>query len=101
MPELNQYRELYKDILTIISVHIPRTEHDLDIESIKKTAEQYNMTQSIYVDHDFQLAKAFSNEYVPSYYLFDKKGTLRYYQAGGTNLKMLDTRISRVIKDIP
>jgi len=101
LPELNQYRELYKDILTIISVHFPRTEHDLDIESIKKTAEQYNMTQSIYVDHDFQLAKAFSNEYVPSYYLFDRKGTLRYYQAGGSNLKMLDTRISRVINDIP
>jgi thiol-disulfide isomerase/thioredoxin len=99
MPELNQYRELYQDNLLIISVHFPRTERDLDIDLIKKTAKTYSMTQSIYVDHDFQLAKAFSNEYVPSYYLFDRERKLRYYQAGGTNLKMLNTRINRVINN--
>lgn len=99
MPELNQYRELYKDNLVIISVHFPRTERDLDIDLIKQTAETYSMTQSIYVDHDFQLAKTFSNEYVPSYYLFDRERKLRYYQAGGTNLKMLNTRINRVINN--
>lgn len=99
MPELNQYRELYKDNLVIISVHFPRTERDLDIDLIKQTAETYSMTQSIYVDHDFQLAKTFWNEYVPSYYLFDRERKLRYYQAGGTNLKMLNTRINRVINN--
>jgi len=99
MAELNQYRDLYQENLTVISVHFPRSEQDLDIELVKKTVEEYKMTQSIYVDHEFQLAKAFLNEYVPSYYLFDKQGKLRYYQAGGTNLKMLDTRISRVISE--
>ncbi|WP_400246984.1 TlpA family protein disulfide reductase [Niallia sp. JL1B1071] len=97
MSELNQYRDFYQENLTVISVHFPRSEHDLDIELVKKTVAEYKMTQSIYVDHEFQLAKAFSNEYVPSYYLFDQNGKLRYYQAGGTNLKMLDTRISRVL----
>lgn len=97
MSELNQYRDYYQEKLNIISVHVPRSEHDLDIELLKKTAVDYKLTHSIYVDHEFQLAKAFSNEYVPSYYLFDQNGKLRYYQAGGTNLKMLDTRISRVL----
>ncbi|MER2059468.1 MAG: redoxin domain-containing protein, partial [Niallia sp.] len=97
MSELNQYRYYYQEKLNIISVHVPRSEHDLDIELVKKTAVDYKLTHSIYVDHEFQLAKAFSNEYVPSYYLFDQNGKLRYYQAGGTNLKMLDTRISRVL----
>lgn len=97
MSELNQYRDFYQENLTVISVHFPRSEHDLNIELVKKTVEEYKMTQSIYVDHEFQLAKAFSNEYVPSYYLFDQAGKLRYYQAGGINLKMLDTRISRVL----
>ena len=97
MKELSQYRDLYQENLTVISVHFPRSEQDLDIELVKKTAEEYKITQSIYVDHEFQLAKAFSIECVPSYYLFDKQGKLRYYQSGGTNLKMLDTRINRII----
>lgn len=99
MPELNQYRDSYQENLTIISVHFPRTENDLDIEKIKKTVADYNMTQPIYIDHEFQLAKAYSNEYVPSYYLFDKKEKLRYFQAGGANLKRLEIRISRVINE--
>jgi thiol-disulfide isomerase/thioredoxin len=97
MSELNQYRDFHQENLLVISVHFPRSEHDLDIELVKRTAAEYKMTQSIYVDHEFLLAKAFSNEYVPSYYLFDQHGKLRYYQAGGTNLKMLGTRISRVL----
>ncbi|WP_027724740.1 TlpA disulfide reductase family protein [Tuberibacillus calidus] len=98
MPKVNEFRDQYKDKLNVVAVHIPRSEADLDIEKIKETAEQYNITQPIFVDNNLKLSEAFENEYVPAYYVFDAKGELRHYQAGGDCMKLLTKRVNRVLE---
>jgi len=100
MPQINQFREEYKDKLNVVAVHMPRSEEDFDLEAIKKTAEEHGITQSIFVDGDQKLTKAFENKYVPAYYLFDKAGNLRHYQAGGSGTKMLEKRVNRVLDEM-
>ncbi|WP_017727117.1 TlpA disulfide reductase family protein [Halalkalibacterium ligniniphilum] len=97
MPNVNEFRDKYKDQLNVIAVHMPRSEKDLDLEDIKKVAEEHGITQPIFVDNQHKLTDAFENEYVPAYYVFDEEGQLRHFQAGGGGMKMLTKRVNRVL----
>ncbi|HEY4602359.1 MAG TPA: TlpA disulfide reductase family protein [Cerasibacillus sp.] len=97
MPNVNEFRDEYKNDLNVIAVHMPRSEKDLDIDQVKAVAEEYDITQPIFVDNDHALTDAFENQYVPAYYVFDKDGQLRHFQAGGGGMKMLRKRVNRVL----
>lgn len=100
MPQVNKFRDDYKDQLNVVAVHMPRSEDDLDIELIKKVAAEHEITQPIYVDSEHKLNEAFENQYVPAYYVFDKDGNLRHFQAGGSGMKMLEKRVNRVLDEM-
>ncbi|TWI55855.1 TlpA disulfide reductase family protein [Halalkalibacter nanhaiisediminis] len=97
MPNVNEFRDQYKDQLNVIAVHMPRSEKDLDLDEIKKVADEHSITQPIFVDSAHKLTDAFENEYVPAYYVFDEEGQLRHFQAGGGGMKMLTKRVNRVL----
>ncbi len=97
MPQVNQFRDEYKDKLNVVAVHMPRSEKDLNLEDVKTTAEEHGITQPIFVDNKHKLTDAFENQYVPAYYVFDKEGKLRHFQAGGGGMKMLTKRVNRVL----
>ncbi|PAV29852.1 thiol-disulfide oxidoreductase [Virgibacillus profundi] len=97
MPNINEFRDEYKDNLNIIAVHMPRSEKDLNFDEIKQAADEQDMTQPILIDNFHKLTDAFKNKYVPSYYVFDSEGKLRHYQAGGGGMRMLRKRVNRVL----
>ncbi|MCE4048460.1 MULTISPECIES: TlpA disulfide reductase family protein [Bacillaceae] len=99
MSQFNAFRDEYSEKLHFIAVHIPRVEQDLNMDTIKATAEEYGITQPIFIDNEHKLADAFENEYVPSYYVFDLTGELRHFQAGGSGMKMLEKRVNRVLDE--
>lgn len=100
MPQVNQFRDEYKDKLNVVAVHMPRSENDLSIEDIKKVAAEHGITQPIFVDSELKLNDRFENQYVPAYYVFDKDGNLRHFQAGGSGMKMLEKRVNRVLNEM-
>lgn len=95
-PDLNELREEYKDQLTMIAIHMPRKEIDTDMNEIKSAIQRHGITQPCVIDSDRILTEMFENRYVPAYYLFDKTGKLRHYQAGGRATGMLRRRIKRI-----
>jgi thiol-disulfide isomerase/thioredoxin len=97
MPQVNEFRDNYKDKLNVIAVHMPRSEDDLNMDEIKNVASKHDITQPIFVDNDHKLTDAFENQYVPAYYVFDAEGNLRHFQAGGSGMKMLEKRVNRVL----
>ncbi|WP_432354825.1 TlpA family protein disulfide reductase [Sporosarcina sp. A2] len=100
MPDVNAFRDKYKNELNVVAVHMPRSEDDVDLENIKAVAAEHDITQPIYVDSDLKLNDAFENQYVPAYYVFDKDGQLRHFQAGGSGMKMLEKRVNRVLDEM-
>lgn len=100
MPEVNAFRDKYKDELNVVAVHMPRSEDDVDLENITAVAAEHDITQPIYVDSELKLNDAFENQYVPAYYVFDKDGQLRHFQAGGSGMKMLEKRVNRVLDEM-
>ncbi|WP_338753826.1 TlpA disulfide reductase family protein [Bacillus sp. FJAT-52991] len=99
MPQVNGFRDQYKDKLNVVAIHMPRSEDDLNMEQIKATAEEHGITQPIFVDSEHKLTDVFENQYVPAYYVFDKEGQLRHFQAGGSGMKMLEKRVNRVLDE--
>lgn len=100
MPEVNAFRDQYKNELNVVAVHMPRSEKDMDIEEITRVAKEHDITQPIFVDSAMTLTDAFENQYVPAYYVFDKDGQLRHFQAGGSGMKMLEKRVNRVLDEM-
>lgn len=100
MPDVNNFRDQYKDDLNVVAVHMPRSEDDVNLEKIKEVAAEHDITQPIFVDSELKLSDAFQNEYVPAYYVFDKDGQLRHFQAGGSGMKMLEKRVNRVLDEM-
>ncbi|OCA85606.1 thiol-disulfide oxidoreductase [Bacillus sp. FJAT-27225] len=100
MPQINKFRDEYKDQLNVIAVHMPRSKDDLNMREIKKTAAEHGITQPIFVDSEHKLTEAFANQYVPAYYVFDREGKLRHFQAGGSGTKMLEKRVNRMLDEI-
>lgn len=100
MPDVNNFRDEYKDELNVIAVHMPRSEDDVDLDKIKEVAAEHDISQPIFVDSDLKLTDAFDNQYVPAYYVFDKDGQLRHFQAGGSGMKMLEKRVNRVLDEM-
>ncbi|MCQ6275102.1 TlpA family protein disulfide reductase [Bacillus sp. V3B] len=99
MPQVNKFRDDYKDKLNVVAVHMPRSEDDININLVKEVAEEHGISQSIFVDSEHKLTEAFENQYVPAYYVFDKDGQLRHFQAGGSGMKMLEKRVNRVLDE--
>lgn len=63
-------------------------------------AEEHEIIQPIFVDGEYKLTEAFENQYVPAYYIFDREGNLRHYQAGGNVMKMLEKRVIRLVDEM-
>jgi thiol-disulfide isomerase/thioredoxin len=99
LDRVSMWADKYESDLNVIAVHMPRTENDMILPNVKMVVDYYKMDQPIVVDNDFLITDRFMNRYVPAYYLFDEKGLLRHYQAGGTALQMLEKRIQRVIEE--
>lgn len=98
LPRIQRIRDKYKDDLTIIAVHMPRSEKDKDLEQISKMASSHNITEPLFIDGDEKLSKRFGIRQVPSFYLFDDQGSLRYFQRGTGNVQMLKNRLERLFK---
>ncbi|MHA6258553.1 redoxin domain-containing protein [Sporosarcina sp. CAU 1771] len=97
--EINELKALFNQKLTIIAVHMPRSEKDLDIEVIKNRAREYNMKHPIIVDDNVLVTDAFENEQVPACYLFDRNGRLRHFQSGERGMQLVKKRILRLLNE--
>lgn len=99
MPTIHEFRDEYKEKLNVVSIHMPRCEEDRDMDRIRSTMEQYDIKQVTCIDNEHILKELFNNQYVPAYYLFDKEGKLRHYQAGGSSLAMVKRRLTRLLQE--
>ncbi|MEN1934494.1 TlpA disulfide reductase family protein [Paenibacillus sp. 102] len=100
MPDINTFRDEYKEQLNVVAVHMPRSEDDLNLEQVEAVAKEHGIAQTILIDNQHKIADAFENQYVPAYYVFDKNGVLRHFQAGGSGMKMLTKRVNRVLDEV-
>lgn len=99
LPQINEWRDKYAaNGLRVIGIHMPRSEADTNLDTIKETIAQYELTHPIAIDNEMVTTDAFTNEYVPAYYLFDESLQLRHFQAGEKGLNLVKKRLHRILE---
>jgi thiol-disulfide isomerase/thioredoxin len=95
---VNHWRNVYGEAngLQVIGVHAPRTSQDSRLQA-EAVISAYELEHPILVDDQLIVSRAFQNEYVPAYYVFDDQLELRHFQAGERGLHMVDQRLQRVL----
>lgn len=96
LPEVNELRENNPE-LELVGIHMPRSEKDTEIQPVKETIEKYELKHPQGIDNMHQVVDRFENEFVPAFYLFDRKGQLRHRSAGEKALSMLKNPLERVL----
>lgn len=93
---LQHMAEQYKQ-LRWMSVHMPRTETDKNVKHIRQQIKVQKRAEPIAIDEQLLLTDRFGVRFVPSYYVFDEAGRLRYYQGGERSLALLGQRLERFL----
>lgn len=97
-PQITKLAEEYDQLIHVISIHMPRTKEDREIDRVQDIADEFQLMNPILIDNQYKLTNAFGTKYVPSYFLFDENMKLRHYQSNGS-IRMLRRRIDRLVKE--
>ncbi len=99
--QVNGWRDRYaQQGLAFISVHQPRSEAELDTAAVRKDAlEEMKMTQPCAIDNEHVIVGRFQNQFVPGYYLFNRKHELRHFQAGDKGYDRIEAAVERVLAE--
>jgi thiol-disulfide isomerase/thioredoxin len=100
-PQFAQWRDRFaKDGVAFVAVHQPRSEDELDIDAVSKDAlEEMLLTQPVAIDNDHTIVDRFENQFVPAFYVFNRKHELRHFQAGGKSFERIEAAIERVLEE--
>ncbi len=99
MPRLQEFLDTYREQgLQLISVHMPRSEADMDVEKVKAAVKELGLTGPCAIDNDHTLGDRFQTGGVwPCYFLFDAEGKLRSRAAGALGIKMAENSLKRLL----
>lgn len=98
MDEVVSYVHEYKDHgLKVVGIHMPKQQSDTDVEKVKKDIEEYKIVQPVAVDNRHKITEAFSNQFVPAFFLFDKEGKLFYRAAGDKGFQNVKPKIEQLL----
>lgn len=99
--QVNAWREIYgAEGMIFIAVHQPRSEAELDVDAVRKDAlEEMQLSQPCAIDNEHTLVERFQNQFVPAYYVFNRRHELRHFQAGDKGFDRLEAAIARTISE--
>lgn len=97
--QIAQWRDRFAQRgVAFVAVHQPRSAQELDITAVTSDAiGEMHLTQPVAIDNAHTIVDRFSNQFVPSYYVFNSAHELRHFQAGGKGLERLEAAIERIL----
>jgi thiol-disulfide isomerase/thioredoxin len=99
--QVAEWRDRFaKEGVAFVAVHQPRSEDELDVAAVSKDAlEEMKLTQPVAIDNDHAIVDRFENQFVPAFYVFNRKHELRHFQAGGKGFERIEAAIQRVLEE--
>jgi hypothetical protein len=66
----------------VIGIHSPEFEREQDRARVAAKVEEFGLRHPVMIDNDLAYWRALRNRYWPTFYLVDKRGTIRHRFAG-------------------
>ena len=83
----------------MIGAHTPEFPFEKDIDNVRWSAKEMNVTYPIAVDSDYGVWRAFDNNYWPAVYIADVNGRIRYHHFGEGSYAQTEKVIQRLLSD--
>lgn len=100
LPYIRAWHEHYQSHgLVVIGVHTPEFEVEHDVDEIRREARDRRVDYPIAVDNDYEVWRAFENQYWPALYLVDAEGRIRHHQFGEGGYEESEQFIRRLLAD--
>ncbi|GJG94756.1 cytochrome c biogenesis protein CcdA [Cupriavidus pauculus] len=81
LPYLRAWAEKYPN-LTVIGVHTPEFAFEKNLDNVRRAIGDFKIGFPVAVDSDFNIWRAFNNNYWPAAYFVDARGNIRHHQFG-------------------
>jgi thiol-disulfide isomerase/thioredoxin len=83
LPYVNGWYQKYKDHgLVVIGVHSPEFAFEKDVGNVQRAVRDLNVTYPVALDSNYEIWRAFDNQYWPAHYFIDAQGRIRGHHFG-------------------
>ena len=94
------WAETYKDRgLVVVGVHTPEFPFERNVDNVRRAADEMNVWYPIALDPDYEVWRAFSNQYWPAIYIADAEGTIRQHQFGEGRYDDCERAIQQLLRE--
>jgi thiol-disulfide isomerase/thioredoxin len=107
IPYVKAWWEKYKDHgLVVVGVHAPEFAFEKNVDDVRKAVSALGITYPVAIDNDYNIWRAFNNEYWPAHYFIDAKGRIRHHHFGEGSYDESERVIQQLLteagnKDVP
>jgi cytochrome c biogenesis protein CcdA/thiol-disulfide isomerase/thioredoxin len=100
IPYIRAWAEKYKDQgLVVIGVHTPEFAFEHDVDNVKKAVASLKIGYPVAIDNDYEIWRAFENEYWPAHYFIDAQGHFRDEHFGEGDYDKSERVIQRLLAE--
>lgn len=83
LPDVLRWHQEYADRgLQIIGVHSPEFDFERDVTNVKRALLERRINYPVAIDNNYQMWRAYNNEYWPHLFLADRQGIIQYDHIG-------------------
>ena len=68
--------------LVVVGVHTPEFPFERDVDNVRRAAEEMDVGYPIALDSEYEVWRAFANQYWPAAYIADAEGRIRHHHFG-------------------
>ncbi len=93
------FRKYFEYGLIVIGVHTPKFPFAKEPALVQRSISENGIHYPVVLDNNFYVGNLFRTRLIPSFYLIDKSGFIRYIQEGGGSYLSLENAIQYLLAD--
>ena len=83
LPHIRAWAEKYREHgLLVVGIQTPEFEFEQNLDSVRREVRARGIDWPVAVDNDYEIWRAFSNNYWPALYFVDREGVIRHHHFG-------------------
>ncbi len=83
--------------LVVVGVHTPEFPFERDVDNVRRAAEEMDVEYPIALDSEYEVWRAFSNQYWPAAYIADAEGRIRHHHFGEGGYEEQERVVQRLL----
>jgi thiol-disulfide isomerase/thioredoxin len=100
LPYVKGWATKYRDAgLVVIGAHTPEFSFEKQHENVENAVRSLKITYPVAIDSNYEIWRAFDNQYWPAQYVIDGKGRIRYHHFGEGKYGELERVIQELLRE--